>query len=233
MIFLVNFFTILALICLGCFVLWGIKFLLAITKKQDAKKYLKKTLYSLTVTIIAIAGVGITAPDDIKESAKNKNTTLPVAVVNESEKEYYLTQTKPYIDGLLKKFDGTWSEFWKGTANKYSNSQITTKQAIDQYTLLKVAYQSVREKDMSPPVDGLSKDHQLKIDNFIANVENAILKREKATDHAISALQKGNISNMDKAIELIKESDTYIYEASIALVTLENVLDIDSKENSN
>lgn len=230
---LVNLFTILALICLGCFVLWGIKFLLAITKKQDAKKYLKKTLYSLTVAIIAIAGVGITAPDDVKESAKNENTTLPVAVVNESEKEYYLTQTKPYIDGLLKKFDGIWSEFWKGTANKYSNSQITTKQAIDQYTLLKVAYQSVREKDMSPPVDGLSKDHQLKIDNFIANVENAILKREKATDHAISALQKGNISNMDKAIELIKESDTYIYEASIALVTLENVLDIDSKENSN
>ncbi len=38
---------------------------------------------------------------------------------------------------------------------------------------------------------------------------------------------------MDKALELIKESDTYIYEASIALVTLENVLDIDSKENSN
>lgn len=69
---MVNLFTILALICLGGFVLWGIKFLLAIAKKQDDKMYLKKTLYSLTVAIIAIAGVGITAPDSVNESKKIK-----------------------------------------------------------------------------------------------------------------------------------------------------------------
>lgn len=227
-------------------IIFGVKSLLAVIKKQDAKKSLKVTGISFVVAVVAFAGVGITAPEVekstkkdsetlpvVEESSKKDSETLPVSDVDQSEKEYYLTQTKPYIDNLLKKFDGTWTEFWKGTANKLSNSQITTKQAINQYTLLKVAYQSVRENDMSPPVSGLSKDNQKKIDDFITNLEKAILKREEAADSAITTLSKSNFTDMDKAIALIKEGDTFIYDASISLVTLESALDIDSQDNRN
>lgn len=239
-------FTIVTFIGFVTFIVFGIKSLLTIIKKQDAKKNLKRTLYSFAVAIVPLAGVGITAPEVEKSSKKDSETLpvveksskkdsekLPVSVVDQSEKEFYLTQTKPYIDNLLKKFDGTWTEFWKGTANKLSNSQITTKQAIYQFSLLKAAYQSVRENDMSPPVTGLSKDNQKKIDDFITNLEKAILKREEAADSAITTLSQSKFTDMDKAVELIKESDTFIYNASVSLVTLESALDIDSQENRN
>ncbi|GAB0169476.1 hypothetical protein LSPCS325_29130 [Lysinibacillus sp. CTST325] len=227
-----NLFAIVVLIGLLFFTVFGIKSLLDFIKKQDTKKNLKVTGISFVVVVVALAGVGVTA-SEVEKNTKKDNETLPVAVVDQSEKEYYLTQTKPYVDELLKKFDGTWAEFWKGTANKLSNSQITTKEAVNQYTLLKVAYQSVREKDMSPPVSGLSKNNQKKVYDFITNVEKAILKREEAADYAILTLRQNSPTHMDKAVELIKKGDTYVYDASVSLVTLENALDVESKENRN
>ena len=206
-------------------------FVFFLIKKESfrIKKSLKFIGISFIAFIFSLIGFGITSEtlEEIEVSKDKPVQTAPLNISDKSkEKEYYLTYTRPYVEDLLKKFDGTWNEFWKGTASKMSDSQITANDAINQFTLLKTSYKFLREENMNPPVEKLSKEHKKKIELFTENLNTAILKREEATDYAIKTL-KGSYSNMDKPAELISESDNFIMDASIALVTLESNLGIE------
>lgn len=56
-------FAVIVLVGLVSFIVFGFKSILIISRKQDAKKDLKKTGISLLVAIAALAGVGVTAPE--------------------------------------------------------------------------------------------------------------------------------------------------------------------------
>ena len=228
-------FLIIVLISLLSILIFGVKSVLSLIKKEsfERKHNLKFTGIALIILVASFVGFGLTTEDSeevetvIKEPAQVKATNVLESSDGSAEqKEYYLTYTRPYVEDLLKKFDGTWNEFWKGTASKMSDSQITANDAINQFTLLKTSYKFLREENMDPPVEKLSKEHKKKIELFTKNLNTAILKREEATDYAIKTL-KGSYSNMDKPVELISESDNFVMDASIALVTLESDLGID------
>ena len=195
-------------------------------KLTNSEETMNKLLYVGALSTILLVGCGeAEAPipelkeieypklnnDESEQSKENKDVT------------YYETETKPFIDEFLNKYDSTWNNIWVITMDRASNNDISTEDAHAQIKKVHDAYRDL-SIDSKIPNQKLSKNHKKLAKEIIENLNLSAVNRQTAAKIAMEILETNSDAKINEMNEKIEWSNDFMSKAQSALVELESSL---------
>lgn len=158
----------------------------------------------------------VEAENKVKAEAAKKATAS-------AEKNYYINEVVPQMEGVMGVYDRIWSEIWKPTFEGLSNGSVDIYTAYENMKSVEHRYTALGTQISNINGDKLSKENKKLLEEFKSELRDASSLRRSSGNEAKKLIDKGTFSpsEIDKVMTTVGYSDGPMMNAVICKTTLD------------
>lgn len=140
-----------------------------------------------------------------------------------AEKDYYVKEVVPQMEGVMEVYDRIWTEIWQPTFTGMSNGTVNRYTAYENMKEVERRYTALGTQISNINGDKLSKENKKHLDEFKANLSNAASLRRSTGNEAKKMIDKGTFSpsEVDKVMSTVRYSDGPMINAAFSKTTID------------
>lgn len=162
------------------------------------------------------------AKEKVDAEKKSKDEVAKKTAAS-AEKDYYLKEVEPQINGVMGVYDRIWTDFWQATFTGLGNGTVDVYTAYENMKEIEHRYTALGKQISNINGDKLSKENKKLLDEFKSELSDAASLRRSSGNEAKKVIDKGTFSpsEMDKLKTMVSYSDNSMMNAIISKTTID------------